>query len=88
MTPERGPVIVAKEAEAHGEELEKFLVEEGALIEAPELTADCIAGQEEFKLEDLADPSLEELQQMSQKQEAELTPDKTEQVVWDKKLLY
>lgn len=34
------------------------------------------------------DPSLEELQWMAQEQETQFTPDKKEQVVWDKGLLY
>ncbi|XP_059570175.1 uncharacterized protein LOC132243804 [Alligator mississippiensis] len=52
------------------------------------LPADCLAGQEEFKQEVWEDPSLEGLRQMAQEQETEFTPDKREQVVWDKGLLY
>ncbi|XP_014383178.1 NACHT, LRR and PYD domains-containing protein 12-like [Alligator sinensis] len=46
------------------------------------------SGQEEFKREVREDPSLEGLRQMAQEQETEFTPDKREQVVWDKGLLY
>ncbi|KYO39925.1 hypothetical protein Y1Q_0004434 [Alligator mississippiensis] len=46
------------------------------------------ARQEEFTQEVLADPSLEELRQMAQESETEFTPEKREQVVWDKGLLY
>ncbi|XP_059570081.1 uncharacterized protein LOC109280204 [Alligator mississippiensis] len=61
----------------------------GALLTgAPELPADSLAGQEEFTQEVLADRSLEELRQMAQESETEFTPEKREQVVWDKGLLY
>ncbi|KYO29056.1 hypothetical protein Y1Q_0009864 [Alligator mississippiensis] len=73
---------VEEETETLGEKLENICEGEGALLTgAPDLP-----GQEEFKQEVLEDPNLDELREMAQ--EPEFTPDKREQVVWDKGLLY
>ncbi|KYO25248.1 hypothetical protein Y1Q_0015048 [Alligator mississippiensis] len=80
---------VAEETETLGEKFKDIPEGAGALLTgAPELSAECLVGQEKFKQEALEDPSLEELRQMAQEQETELTPDKREEVVWDKGLLY
>ncbi|KYO32530.1 hypothetical protein Y1Q_0013041 [Alligator mississippiensis] len=65
---------VAEETETLGEKLKDIPKGAGALLTgAPELSADCLAGQEEFKQEVREDPSLEELWQMAQEQETEFT---------------
>ncbi|KYO31274.1 hypothetical protein Y1Q_0016986 [Alligator mississippiensis] len=85
-SPEEKPgQLVVEETETLRQKLENTPPGEGALLTgAPELPMDCLPGQEELKQEALVDPSLEELRQMAQ----EFTPDKREQMVWDKGLLY
>ncbi|KYO24745.1 hypothetical protein Y1Q_0011381 [Alligator mississippiensis] len=79
----------AEETETLGENLKDIPEGAGALFTgAPELSAGCLTGQEEFRQEVLVDPSLEELQQMAQEPEPEFIPDKREQVIWDKGLFY
>ncbi|KYO47571.1 hypothetical protein Y1Q_0019684 [Alligator mississippiensis] len=78
---------VAEETEALGEKLKGIPKGEGALLTgAPELSADCLAGQEEFRQEFLEDPTWRN-SGMAQEQETEFIPDKRKQLGFPSKIL-